>query len=157
MKPGLVKSVLTEEPALPERLTADGIVKFARLLWRQAKAFHGGPVGLFSMTIETKGWNASVKSGRAAPYYAGGAASVRGTLSVVAVNLDAVLRRQGPLADPRTAQALELIRGVLAGAPRAQDDDVRHCARVRCKAQALLGGDFCGPHQGEEDKDGGAR
>ena len=121
MKPGLVKSVLTEEPALPERLTAEGIAKFARLLWRQAKAFHGGPVGLFAVTIETKGWSAAAKGGRPAPYYAGGAASVRGTLSIVAVNLDAVIRRQGPLVDLRTVEALELIRGVLAGTPREKD------------------------------------
>lgn len=123
MKSSLIKSTLVENPGLPERLEAESIVRFVRGLWRQAKAFHGGAPQLFSVTIETRGWNATAKAGHAAPYYVGGASSVLGMLAVVESNLSAIIERQGGLADPRTTEALKLVRGVLAGAQRAERKD----------------------------------
>lgn len=156
MKSSLIKSTLVENPGLPERLAAESVVRFVRGLWRQAKAFHGGAPQLFSVTIETAGWSAAAKRGAAPPYYAGGAASVRGTLAIIETNLSAIIERQGGLADPRTIEALGLIRGVLAGTPRTGlGVEPRSCASAFCKAQALPMKHFCEECQAIEDKQNG--
>jgi len=121
MKSSLIRSEIVEQPGLPERLTAESVVKFTRGIWRSAKKGIGGAPHLFSVTIETAGWNASARSGKVLPYYAGGAASVRGTLAIMETNLSAIVARQGPMADPRIVEALRLMRSVLAGTPRATD------------------------------------